>query len=90
MRKIEDDFSELRISRQRKYQLRMRRAGRCMKCGELAAGESKFCLKHLLWSRESRRERSGAKRRRRTTLSYQLEKAVDRAARRKIARLRAR
>jgi len=37
MRKsIQDEFTHLRISRQRKYQLRMQRDQRCTECGESA------------------------------------------------------
>lgn len=30
---VKDEFSDLKVSRQRKYELRMKRDGRCMKCG---------------------------------------------------------
>ena len=40
MRKaIKDEFSDLPVSRQRKYQLRMGRDGRCVICGESAGGK---------------------------------------------------
>jgi hypothetical protein len=53
---ILDALTYLPISRQRKYQLRMQRQGRCTVCGKPAArGSRALCLKHLLNSRESRR-----------------------------------
>jgi hypothetical protein len=46
----------LAISRQRKYQLRMKRHGRCTACGKPAAkGSRSWCWKHLIHIRERRR-----------------------------------
>ena len=42
--RIRDEFTELPISRQRKYQWRMQRDRRCTECGEPAALGSR-CLK---------------------------------------------
>lgn len=73
MRKpIQDEFTDLPISRQRKYQLRMQREGRCTECGEPAAQGSR-CLKHLVKARERQRKKRGLKRRYYNTLSYRLE-----------------
>lgn len=73
MRKpIQDEFTDLPISRQRKYQLRMQREGRCTECGEPAAQGSR-CLKHLVKARERQRSKRGLKRRYYNTLSYRLE-----------------
>jgi hypothetical protein len=73
MRKpIQDEFTDLPISRQRKYQLRMQRDRRCTECGEAAAHGSR-CLKHLINARERQRRKRGLKRRYYGTLSYQLE-----------------
>ena len=66
-RRINDEFADLPISRQRKYQLRMRRAGRCAECGEPAVQGSR-CLKHLVKARERQRRKRGLKRRYRGTL----------------------
>ena len=44
---INDEFSRKRISRQAKYQLRMRKAGRCTICGERAEKDRARCAKHL-------------------------------------------
>lgn len=57
-RAIQDEFASLSISRQRKYQLRMRRDGRCEKCGEPAVQASR-CLTHLVQSREYARQKLG-------------------------------
>ena len=74
-KRIEDKFTDLPISRQRKYQLRMKRKGRCTECGEPAVQGSR-CLKHLVKARERQREKRGLKRRYRGTLSYRLQSAA--------------
>jgi hypothetical protein len=76
MRKpIQDEFTGLPISRQRKYQLRMQRDRRCTECGAPAAQGSR-CLKHLVKARERQRKKRGLKRRYYNTLSYKLEAAA--------------
>jgi hypothetical protein len=67
---IKDEFTKLRVSRQRKYQLRMRRDGRCTKCGEPTARGAVLCLKHLVEARERARRMMGWKRRRQGAASY--------------------
>jgi hypothetical protein len=74
-KRIQDEFTGLPISRQRKYQLRMQRDGRCTECGEPAIQGSR-CLKHLVKARERQRKKRGLKRRYRNTLSYRLEAAA--------------
>ena len=69
---ITDEFSLLPISRQRKYQLRQIRDGRCTQCGAPVI-EGKRCLKHLIDARERQRKLQGNKRRYYGTLSYKLE-----------------
>jgi hypothetical protein len=69
---IQDEFTDLPISRQRKYQLRMKRDRRCTECGEPAA-EGSRCLKHLVKARERQRKKRGLKRRYYNTLSYKLQ-----------------
>ena len=71
-RRIQDEFTELPISRQRKYQLRMQRDRRCTECGEPAIQGSR-CLKHLVKARERQRKKRGLKRRYYGTLSYKLQ-----------------
>jgi len=74
-RPIQDEFTNMPISRQRKYQLRKQREGRCTECGEPAAQGSR-CLKHLVKERERQRKKRGLKRRYYNTLSYRLEAAA--------------
>ena len=69
---IQDEFTKLKLSRQRKYQLRMMRDKRCEKCGE-PAPQGPLCLKHLVEHREHQRKKRGLKRRYYRTLSYRLE-----------------
>jgi len=95
-KRIEDEFTHLRISRQRKYQLRMLRDQRCTECGEPAVQGSR-CLKHLVKARERQREKRGLQRRYSNTLSYRLQaleraeaKSRARKSRRPAARTRAR
>jgi hypothetical protein len=95
-KRIKDEFTDRRISRQRKYQLRMLRDKRCTECGQPAVQGSR-CLKHLIKARERQRKKRGLRRRYYNTLSYRLqeiEKAKDntraRTAKRSVARARAR
>jgi hypothetical protein len=74
-RRIQDEFTELSISRQRKYQLRMQRERRCTECGAPAIKGSR-CLKHLVKARERQRKKRGLKRRYYNTLSYRLQAAA--------------
>ena len=74
-KRIKDEFTELPISRQRKYQLRMQRDRRCTECGRPAIQGSR-CLKHLVKARERQRKKRGLKRRYFNTLSYRLEAAA--------------
>ena len=71
-KRIEDEFTYLPVSRQRKYQLRMKRDKCCTECGEPAA-EGSRCLKHLIRAREHQRKKRGLKRRYYNTLSYKLQ-----------------
>ncbi len=71
-KRIKDEFTELPISRQRKYQLRMQRDHRCTECGAPAAQGSR-CVRHLVKARERQRKKRGLKRRYYNTLSYKLE-----------------
>ena len=51
---IEDAFTHLNVSRQRRYQLRMEAAGRCRICGEKGAP---YCEKHRKQQSEYDKER---------------------------------
>jgi len=73
---------QMKVSRQRAHQIRMRQEGRCANCGEPAAqsrrkdainGKSTYCEKHLAAVREYQRLRNGAKRRNLAAASYQSE-----------------
>lgn len=70
--RIQDEYTGLQISRQRKYQLRMKRDKKCTECGQPAA-EGSRCLKHLVKARERQRKKRGLKRRYFNTLSYKLQ-----------------
>jgi len=74
---IKDEFAKLRISRQWRYQLRMKRDNRCIICGEPAVRGWK-CLKHLVKARERQRKKMGHKRRLRNAMSYRLQRASKR------------
>jgi hypothetical protein len=69
--RIHDEFTNLPISRQAKYRLRMQKAGLCVECGDPAIGGS-HCVKHLVLAREKGRVATGA-RKRYNTRSYRLE-----------------
>ena len=95
-KRIEDEYTDLPISRQRKYQLRMLRDRRCTECGQPAVQGSR-CLKHLIKARERQRKKRGLRRRYYNTLSYRLQELEQaktnnraRGARRPVARARAR
>jgi hypothetical protein len=87
-KRINDEFTRLSVSRQRKYQLRMKRDRRCTECGQPAVQGSR-CLKHLVKARERQRKKRGLKRRYHGTLSYRLEAAARKrskiASRRKLS-----
>ena len=74
-KRIKDEFTDLPISRQRKYQLRRQRDRRCTECGQPAIKGSR-CLDHLIKARERQRRKRGLKRRYTNTLSYRLEAAT--------------
>jgi hypothetical protein len=81
-RPIQDEFTNLPVSRQRRYQLRKRRDNLCTECGAPAQGASR-CLKHLVLARERQRERLGLRTRYRSTLSYRMEDAAVQSAKAK-------
>ena len=75
---IKDEFQHLKISKQRKYQLRKQREHRCTDCGAPTSGSTR-CLKHLVLARERQRTARGTTRRYRGTLSYRLEQEAESA-----------
>jgi hypothetical protein len=69
-KKIVDEFTEMPISRQQKWQLRRAKEGRCVICGEPKV-TAWHCLKHAIANREWARKYSGSVRRNKT-LTYKL------------------
>jgi hypothetical protein len=67
---IRDEFSDLKVSRQRRYQMRKRSRGLCIICTEKAADGCR-CERHLIINRERQRERLGCRRRFYGAKSYQ-------------------
>jgi 5-deoxy-D-glucuronate isomerase len=55
---IQDEFTQLKVSRQRKWQLRRRAEGRCGVCAAPALG--KFCDMHAVKEAIRQLERRGA------------------------------
>ena len=72
--RIQDEFTDLPVSRGRKYQLRRHKEGRCIKCGEPQVAAF-YCLRHLIANREAIRRKTGAVGRNRS-LSYLLEEKL--------------
>ena len=72
---IKDEFTDLPISTQRRFQLRMKRDKRCTICGEPVIMGSR-CLKHWVEQRERQRRKLGLKGRYSNTPSYRLEAEV--------------
>ena len=70
MRQIKDRFTNLPISRQRKYQLRKKARGLCEDCGQPALKDSVRCRRCLIRGREQQRQRLGCKRRYFNTIGY--------------------
>jgi len=73
-RPIKDKFSGLKVSRQRKYQLRMLQRRRCKICGE-AAVTRLYCLRHAIMVREESRARMAFQQRYLGARTYQLQAA---------------
>lgn len=72
-RRIQDEFTDLPITRQQKWQLRRSRDGKCQQCGEkIDRGRKGHCLNCLLHRLETRRKRDGAKKRYRS-LTWKLK-----------------
>ena len=69
---INDKVSKLKISRQRKWQMRRQADGLCVLCGEPAVTMDR-CLKHAVAKRELARKRLGCKRKN-NSLTRRLQK----------------
>jgi hypothetical protein len=71
-REIQDQFTNLPVSRGRKYQLRKKEAGLCTICGTRpVVPGSELCVKHMVRHRERSRKKLGLKRRYKNSASYQ-------------------
>lgn len=58
-KKIIDEFTDLPISRQRKYQLRRVKKGVCISCGRPLFLGGRFCEKHYNRNQQVARKREG-------------------------------
>jgi hypothetical protein len=73
MKRIDDKFATLPVSRQRKYQMRKTEAGLCLGCWKQKAG-AEFCLACWVKDRERQRLYLGYGRRNLNSRSYRLER----------------
>ena len=78
---IRDEFTDRTdLSRQRRYQLRCLRKGRCAGCGKAKVSKGEFCefcrLTRNVRARETARRRLGAKKRQKSAESYAFEAAL--------------
>lgn len=78
--RIRDQFSDLPVSRQRKWALRQAALGNCIICGQ-PQDMAPFCLKHAVSKREYERTDRGYVRRLTDSKSYRLEAALQEVAR---------
>ena len=83
-KKIMDEFTDLPVSRQQKWQLRRAKEGRCVICGEPKV-TAWHCLKHAIANREWARKYSGSVRRN-ETLTYRLAAAAKAKAKGKAGK----
>ena len=49
------------MTRQQKWQLKMKSEGRCVKCGKPVEGSKVFCLTHLVYMRDLEAKKLGCK-----------------------------
>ncbi len=73
---IQDEFSHLPVSRQRKWQLRQQARGNCTICGQPAVTNFR-CLKHFVYDRELAAKYKGCQRKH-SCRSRRLEVLADR------------
>lgn len=70
---IQDEFTALPISRQRKWQLRQIKRGRCQRCGQqIIKGSKDYCLECMMKMNHHARKKLGHKRHYRS-LSWRLQ-----------------
>lgn len=72
---IKDEFADLPISQQRKWQLRMRKQSRCVICGKPAVYSSFWCEKHFEDHSRREKERIRKVRHPEKNLDYQIEES---------------
>jgi hypothetical protein len=70
----EEEIDALPVSRQRKWQILQRQAGRCVVCGKPATS-AKWCAEHAAYWREYQRKRIGSVRRYQGAKSYRKKPA---------------
>ena len=74
---IQDRFTRLKVSRQRKWQLRRLAEHKCLLCGgDACCPTSSFCLKHAVAKREYQHVKDGCKRRN-NCLTRRIQKQLD-------------
>ncbi len=73
--KIIDEFTNLPVSRQRKWQLRKQKLVHCRICGAPAIS-GMYCLEHMVALRERQRARLGSKKRN-NSISYRLQQELQ-------------
>ena len=56
-KRIEDEFTPLKISRERKRQLRLVKAGLCVRCNDPVAPGQELCVKHRIELAMARRKK---------------------------------
>lgn len=69
---IQDKFTSLPVSRQRKWQLRKEALGLCPLCGRVKPKGYSWCADHAVKVREDQRIKQGAKKRYKNARSYKL------------------
>lgn len=74
--RIQDKFTHLPVSRQRKYQLRKLQQKRCIICGEPAVNAT-HCLFHVVKYRERHRAKMNFQRRHFGARSYELQRSAE-------------
>lgn len=70
---IQDEFTDLPVSRQRKSQMRQKRDGRCTACGKPRVNAT-HCLYHAVYQMNYSAKRNGTKKRASTCLTLRLLK----------------
>jgi hypothetical protein len=67
---INDEFTNLPITKQYRRQLRLQRDGKCITCGDDRTDSKVYCPGHAAYFREKKRDREGSERRYKGARSY--------------------